>query len=521
MTNMAEYIYLGRKWGWIILLGIVIGGSAMFLFRRSQASTYQAQTTLLVGGFLRAPNPTSFDIDTSVLLAQTYTVLAKTHDVLQAAIDKGNFPVTVDELRRMVQSQVVPSTALLVIRVEYTDPELAALIADEVAQQIILKSPTNLTPEQKNQIDLATSEIERLNAELVTTRAHLSAIDDRLEANTNPGEIEALTAQRNVLVEQINFSSATIAQFTDTVAGLRQRTNSIDIVERAQVPTVTSGFGAGTMAVLGAIVGGVVTSGLVFVIGYLDATLRSPEEAQELIEAPILGVVPAYRRRRSPHPNDLLTTRSPTSTISEAYRTIRSKLLFSNSEQTSTFVITSPDKREGKSITAANLGITIAQLGIKVLLIDANLREPELHKFFNLPNDFGLKNLLELEATRLTTLEDEIDVVLKRSLKETSIPNLQVMTSGPVMGDPTEYLSSERMRLLIQMMYRSNIDVILLDAPSILSVADSLVLSANIGGSMVLVTQARKTPYISLVNSKKQLEEYKVDVRGVVFNGAN
>ncbi|MFC1960833.1 hypothetical protein ACFLYO_08985 [Chloroflexota bacterium] len=253
--ELTEYIRLARKWFWLILLAAVLAGGIAFLLRSRQQAVYQANVMMSVGGYIEAPNPNTTEIYTGERLAQTYAVLAKTYDVLDAVIETGDFPLTPKLLEEMVSTRILPDTSLLVLSISFVDPVMAADIANELAQQLIFNSPSNLTPEQQAQVDLAQEEIAKLTAELTRLREEVALIDSNLEETNLPSAVEDLRTQRAILADQINQSSANLAQFAETLTSLQQRTNSLDIVEAARIPDKPVGTSVLATTFLGLVVG--------------------------------------------------------------------------------------------------------------------------------------------------------------------------------------------------------------------------------------------------------------------------
>jgi len=520
-VELVDLIRLLRKWFWLIALAGILGGGVAFLTRSSQPATYQAQATVSVGGFIEAPNPSTTEIRTGVELAQTYAVLATTYDVLEAAIRAGNFQLTPDQLRDLIEVSIIQGTSLLVIKVTYTDPVLAADIANEVAAQMIANSPTNLTPEQQSQIDLANAEIARLNSQLQEARLQLELVDNQLENAASQEDIARLTAQRNVLIDQINLSSATIAQFSSTIASLQQRTNSLDIVERARIPTSASGPGVALSTLFGAVIGVALAVGVALLVEYLDDAIKTPDEAAQITGLPVLGTLIRFGKPGDSYRERLITLNDPTSPVSEGYRALRTNLLFSATENRtkSAFIITSPGPEEGKTVTSANLAVVMASAGLRVLLVDADLRRPKIHELFGLRNDVGLTTLLSANpATRegedLAPTGD-----LRQCLQETGIPRLRVITGGFTPSNPAEVLGSALMQRWFRVFQSANnVDVVLFDTPPCLVVADSSVLAATINAPVVLVIEAGRTRRGAAQEAREQFANLNIDVKGVVLN---
>lgn len=527
--ELIAYIRLFRKWFWLLLLGAFLAGGAAFLFRSRQPKIYEAHVTISVGSFIDAPNPDASEIRTGVELAQTYAVLASTYDVLAATVEAGNFPISPGELKEALSTRVIPDTSLLVLNVSFPDPVLAADMANELAQQLLLNSPSNLTAEQQQQLELANAEIQRLTQELQSARLLLADIDTRLSAATSQDQIESLTEQRNTITEQINQKSATMASFASTVTTLQRRTNSLDIVERARIPTNPTGSSVLSTTLLGAMVGAALAGGIALLIEYLDDTVKFPDEAIQMLELPVLATISRFGKTRDGYQERLITYNDPSSHAAEEYRTLRTNLMFSTNghqdRDKEVFIVTSPGPSEGKSVTAANMAVTMAMAGWRVLLVDADLRRPRVHEIFGVDNVCGLSTLLAAEPQQYgegASARNGSSVDLKDCLRDTFIPGLRIITSGYIPINPTEVLGSAIMKRWIQEFRSSaNVDVIIFDTPPALVVADSSVLASAIKAPVVLVLEAGQTRRGAALRTKDQFEQLDLEVKGIVLNAVN
>ncbi|MGG3280303.1 CpsD/CapB family tyrosine-protein kinase [Paenibacillus solani] len=209
--------------------------------------------------------------------------------------------------------------------------------------------------------------------------------------------------------------------------------------------------------------------------------------------------------RRSINDSSLIVSMNPKSPISEVYRILRTKIHFSSKDQElKTLMITSTQTGEGKTTTISNLAVTYAQEGKRVLLIDADMRKPSLHRVFSVPNHQGLSTLL----IGHTSVQD--------SIQETIVSNLSLLPSGPVPANPAELMDSAVMRELLEQL-KPEYDVILLDTPSVLSVSDSVIVSALCDG-VVMIVASGKVRKDHLRKAKEQLDHVNAHMLGIVIN---
>ena len=208
----------------------------------------------------------------------------------------------------------------------------------------------------------------------------------------------------------------------------------------------------------------------------------------------------------------LIANTDAKSPVSEAYRTIRTNIKFSNiaGQELKTIMLTSATPNEGKSTTISNLAVVMAQAGHSVVLCDCDFRNPTQHKIFGLHNK-GLSNCV-------ATGSDVMDII-----QQTSIPNLYVLTSGPVAPNPSELLASQNMVDILEEL-KQHFDYVLVDTPPIMPVTDAAVVSAKVDGTILVIASGAVSPSIA-VEAKTRLEQAGAHLLGVVLNkvdvGAN
>ncbi|PAD22641.1 capsular biosynthesis protein [Terribacillus saccharophilus] len=228
---------------------------------------------------------------------------------------------------------------------------------------------------------------------------------------------------------------------------------------------------------------------------------------QHLLIRDKLGESTVAKRKKQFKTNvrSLITKFNPKSPISEQYRTIRTNIEFASVDATMrSLLVTSSGPSEGKSSTTANLAVVFAQQGKKVLLIDADLRKPTVHYTFKLDNRAGLSTVLVGEKP------------LEEATKETDVPNLDILTCGPIPPNPSELLGSNAMKQLIKKA-QETYDMVIFDTPPVLAVTDAQILANTCDGALIVV-RSEQTEYDAIQKAKELLEPAHAKLLGIVLN---
>ena len=236
------------------------------------------------------------------------------------------------------------------------------------------------------------------------------------------------------------------------------KANNVRILDRAAPPGSPVSPLLSVNLPVGAVAGLIFGLLLAFTIESLDNTIKSPEAAEEMVGAPLLGVVPMLSQSRQHSAagapdRDMAVFRDPTSLAAEACRSIRTNMLFiAAQKEFSLFSVTSPGPQDGKTTVAINLGVAMAQAGGRILLIDADLRRPRIHRSFGLKSDIGISSVIAG------------DIPLKNAICKSEVPGLDILPCGPIPPNPAELLHTERFRQLLAEC-RGSYDRVILDSP--------------------------------------------------------
>jgi capsular exopolysaccharide synthesis family protein len=259
--------------------------------------------------------------------------------------------------------------------------------------------------------------------------------------------------------------------------------------------------------------------GLAFLLDYLDDTLKTVEDVDRYIHLPALALIPATRNsdrirlkgrgtHDGPESNALALIDDVRSPVAESYRHLRTSLLLSSAGQPpKSILVTSSQPSEGKTTTAVNTAVMLAQTGAEVVIIDCDLRRPRLHSHFGISNARGVTNYLSGESN--------IDDLLQPYEK---LPNLKLLPSGPVPPNPAELLGSDEMRkLLAHLGERGRFAHIVIDSPPAISFTDASILSTLVDGVMLVVHGGRSSRAV-VRRAKQQLMDVGAHIFGIVLN---
>lgn len=517
-----KYVKVVIKYLWLVVLAAVVAGAGAYLLRSRQQAYYQSEARLFVGSSVFSPNPGNDDVRIPAQLAQTFTQLI-TYDVLQQTIDTLSLDTTPEQLGSAVNASAIPDQPIIVISVTYPDPELAAAIANEVATTLIEASPANLTEDEQNRLDSMRQDIEEIEQQIDVSNAQAVLLLERINAATaldDTEEVERLSVEYNRLIDQLNSARATLTQMNNAFLTLVNQTSRIRRLEDARPNPNPVGLRPIIVGGAGAVVGALLAMAALLYFEFSNTTLRTSDEVAEALDQPVLSIVSNTNKiRRRNKPTYLVTERYPDSRVAEEFRNARLNLLSQSrdgipAKARSIFVVTSVESQAGKSFITANLAVSMAVSGLRVLLIDGDLRRPVAHEVFQLQNTVGLTNLID-PALNGTSGSNHI----RTAVQQTQVPHLFVLTAGPAPVRPTELLGSQAMAKLINTLFAEHqFDAIIIDTPPCLVVSDASAVAVTTGASVVLIVEAGRTKHTSLRRASALFDQLGVDLQGVILN---
>lgn len=501
--DLRNYINLIRKWLWLVVLCSLLAGAVTFFVTRRQTPIYQATATVFINQARSTTGRADYtDIITSERVARTYAAMLQDWPTLDEAAIALGYPggIAAMQAAHDVSVSVTPvrDTQLIQVTVQSSDPELAARVAN-ILPQVFMQM--NLERQQERfantrqdlQADLTAAE-----AELESTEQALNTLADTPENRNERDRLTRLTARHQTTYNNLSKS------LEDLRLAEAQTTDNITLTTPAQPPTGPIRPRVLFNTMLAMVVGALIGLGIAFLIEYLDDTVKTPDHVRDLTGLATLGNV-IHLEGASPDQR-MVAHMAPKSLGAEAYRVLRTNLQFSALDKPlATLVCTSAAPSEGKSTTISNLAVVMAQSDRRVILVDADLRRPSLHKLLKLPNNVGLSTAL-LDKGR----DPEV------YLQTTDVPNLRVMTTGPIPPNPAEMLNSARMHEMIEVL-KGEADVVLFDTPPVLAVADTSILASQVDGTL-LVVWAGKTRGELLTQAVERLQSLGIQPLGVVLN---
>jgi non-specific protein-tyrosine kinase len=532
-VSLGEYLGVLRRRKWSIVVLTLLATLGGLLYGREQTPIYQSNSRVLstvpftqsLSNVAQAP-----DMETEASLVTSDGVTKCASLIMNDTQFKASPPdgpgLAIDSLcsddilhqttldRSLQQSVAVTIVqAANVMTISFTDPH--PIRAQGGAQAFALAYVQIRTAQALANLDLLRAGPLASKDKLEKEIADLNDDINKLIADQQKAEAAAIAAglpPPNNTVEILNLESqrnGKMSELQDVNNDLRaldpSRINPPQLTLPAGLPAKPISPNVSLLGGLGFLAGLALGVALAFLRERLDDSLRGRADLEANLGAPVLAVIPQVPGWRNKHDARLVTREQPKSAVAEAYRTLRTSVSFASAQRgVKVIMVCSPAAGEGKTTTAANLALVLADAGKRVVLLSSDLRKPRLHRFFDLQNETGLSSVLAGEKQPWEAILDP------------GVENLRVLLSGPVPSRPAELLQSEQMgEVLIGL--REVADFVIMDTAPILLVADALALAPLVDG-VLFVADSERTSRSAVAHAREQLEQVGATVIGSVLN---
>jgi capsular exopolysaccharide synthesis family protein len=503
--DIRQYLRLAIKWWWLLVIGLIIPVIVSYYFASRQPNLYQARVVLMVGTTLQSTNPDARDIGIAERLARGYAEMVRYRPVTNEVIRKLGLGQSPGQLAEQIVAFVRPEANLLEIWVTDENPRAAALIANALADELIRQSPGSAQGQEDQQAFIE-RQLSDLQAKIQEVEQEIDDTTASLVNLTSAAEIQAAQEHLNGLE---TIASRYRSQYAEYLQSYTESfVNQLSIVEPAVEPRSPKSGNTNLVLAVSGFAGLALALGAVFAIEYLDDTVKwEGGRYEKLMSIPVLGAM-----ARMPNSKGAIIARSrERSPEAEAVRSLRTNLFMSRRRHPyASILVTSAGSREGKSFVVANLGVSLAAAGLRTVIVDADMRRPSQHVIFDLPNFFGLADLLDRSLSA-----DEVASV--RGLQTTEVPNLSLLSAGRIPLDPAILLTSPNLGLLIQAL-RERADIVLVDSPPALAAPDTALTASECGATLLVVNDG-VTSRNDVDNAKKELlQQDGINLIGLAFN---
>lgn len=516
LNELRDYVAVVRRRKWVIAVTVATLVGLTLVVSLLQTPIYEATADVLLqprsSEEIFAPSDDRVVVGPPSARVETEIEVMKSRSVRQAVADElGQEPE--------VSINALGETEVVAISAQSTDPAEAARFANTYAETYIATRRQQLIDDLLAAGEQVQAKIDQIDQQLDDLQQPLAQIDSRIAEADGVPELQALQAERT-RIEQDNAArrSALQAQRAAYSAQLDQlqlarnltRTGGAQQVSRAVEPTSPVRPTPVLNAVLALMVGLMLGVGLAFVRERLDDTIKTKDDLERAAGGlTVLGLIPAVPSWKDRSVPLLVSANEPNSAAAEAYRTLRTSVQFIGVERPVKVIqLTSPAPGEGKTTTLANLGVALANAGQRVVVVCCDLRRPRVHEYFGLGNTVGFTSVLLGE------------VPLAAALQATSVEGrLALLASGPPPPNPSELLASGRSGEVLAAL-KAQCDIVLVDAPPVLPVTDSIVLSGMVDAT-ILVATAKRSTRKEVHRSVELLRQHSAPLVGAVLNGAD
>lgn len=474
LESASIYLEFVRRWYWLFALGIVASLIATNVALGDREALYRSTATIQVGRTLEERNPSQDDLAIADRLIPAYGELARRDPILRAAIETLGIERSPDQIRSALLVDVVPRTQLIDIHVLDPNPDVASAIANEIARQVVLQSPSDTVDDETQ--TFIKEQVADLQSKITETQTEVQELEEEIAAMTSAAEIFDAQQRLSVLNAQIETWQETYATL---LAQVEPGTANFVRVVTPAVPATTPIQSSVMIYYALSLAFAVGFSALVALgLHSLDRKVKRVEDLKKLAERVPIVAIPRYHAPE----NAPITEVNPEAEATSAYRVLRNMVEAATSEPAyRSLVVTSSHLGEGKTTTTANLGLSLANSGHFVILVDANVRNPQLDEYFGIRPDVGFSDLLAGES-------------VEQCIQASSHPNLWVIGAGLIPDNHPDLLATAALGPLVEQLER-DADYVLFDTPAVGEEQDTPLLAQHVDGVIVVAESNRATAH--------------------------
>lgn len=492
--DISAYLKPLIKWWRLLLIAtsVAVVGSSFSVFL--QPEVYVSRTTLIIGRTMLDPNPESGQIFIATQLASIYADMANREPIqikTMEALGISRLP--------SYNASVIPNTQMIEISVTDTNPERAKIVADELANQLILQSPSAGESETGQRQEFIRQQLETLQLQILETETRIEELQQSLLGMTSASQVASTETEIALLSQKLIDLRQSYADF---LANSQEGAlNILSVVEPANLPTRSVGANKMVIIVLAAAVGFSLAAGAAYLLEYIDRTIKTTTDVERVLNYPVVGYLSEITDSEN---KATYVIDNPNTPLAESFRLLRSNLdFFGLDKPTKSVLITSPSQGNGKTTVAVNLALAMSQGDQKTVLVDADLRRPAIHTALNISSKPGLTDIIKGDRTFQSAIR-----VWKKN-------KLEVIAAGARMPNVTEIAGSKRISTILNDL-KEIYEVVIVDAPPLV-ISDAYNLAAKVDG-VILVMVPGQTREEQARVMKEQLERSGAKVIGVVFN---
>ena len=477
----------------MLALATIVAAIASLMYSFTQPDIYQVRTTLLVGNSLISANPNGGEYYLQQQLAGIYADIAYREPIRRATMDA----LGLDFLPEY-SVRALPNSTLIEIVVNDTNPQRTQAVANELANQLISRSPA-LAGEDAGAQKFLKEQLTTVQGQIEETRSELANLQEQLTKLTSARQISDMQGQISSLQSRLNSLQSTYAALLSNTQG--GATNALSVIEPAELPARPVGPNRFVIVALAGVVGLGLAVIAAYAIEFLDNTVKSADEVKRILDAPIIGEVGEFPKGKNPWTYILEEPRSP---VAHAFRVTRTNLdLLYPDAPIHSLLVTSANMSEGKSTVAANLSVVSSQSGRRVICVDADFYRPTLHNVVGVNNEYGLSDVFK----------GSMD--LQDALVSWNAGKLKLIPSGNMPSNPSELLESKEMDQVLNSLTQMS-DIVILDGPPFF-LSDTSALSTKVD-CVILVIRPGYTRKDAVRAMKEQITKLRLKKVAVVLN---